>query len=83
MMCVENVADKETKALLPAEVDVGKRIAQHCQARGVIIRPIGHLNIMSPPLVLTRQQIDTMVAVLHESITETTDELIREGISIT
>ncbi|MED5406679.1 MAG: aminotransferase [Pseudomonadota bacterium] len=80
MMCIENVADKETKALLPDEAGIGNRIARHCQSRGVIVRPIAHLNVMSPPLVLTRRQIDTMVEVLHESIRETMDELTREGI---
>ena len=82
MMCIENAANKETKALLPANVGIGKRIAKHCQSRGVIVRPSGHQNIMSPPLVLTRQQIDTMVEVLHDSITDTIDELCREGIVI-
>lgn len=80
MMCIENVADKETKALLPAEVAIGNRIAAHCQSRGVIVRPIAHLNVLSPPLILTRQQIDTMVEVLHDSIRATQDDLIREGI---
>ena len=80
MMCIENVADKETKALLPAEAAIGNRIAAHCQSRGVIVRPIAHLNVLSPPLILTRQQIDTMVEVLHDSIRATHDDLIREGI---
>ena len=80
MMCIENVANKETKALLPAEVAIGDRIAAHCQSRGVIVRPIAHLNVLSPPLILTRQQIDTMVEVLHDSIRATQDDLIREGI---
>ena len=80
MMCIENVANKETKALLPDEVAIGDRIAAHCQSRGVIVRPIAHLNVLSPPLILTRQQIDTMVEVLHDSIRATQDDLIREGI---
>jgi adenosylmethionine-8-amino-7-oxononanoate aminotransferase len=82
MMCVENVADKETKALLPAEVAVGHRIADACQKRGVIVRPIGHLNVMSPPLILTRAEIDTMVDVLREAILEVTDGLVREGYAV-
>jgi adenosylmethionine-8-amino-7-oxononanoate aminotransferase len=80
MMCIENVADKETKALFSAEVAIGDRIAAHCQSRGIIVRPIAHLNVLSPPLILTRQQIDTMVEVLHDSIRATQDDLIREGI---
>ena len=80
MMCIENVADKETKALLPEEIAIGNRIAAHCQSRGLIVRPIAHLNILSPPLILNREQIDTMVDVLHESIRATQDDLIREGL---
>jgi len=80
MMCIENVANPETKELLPEQADIGKRIADHCQERGVIVRPIAHLNVMSPPLVLTIRQIDTMVEVLHESIRATMDDLTREGL---
>ena len=80
MMCIENVANQETRELLPDDANIGKRIADHCQERGVIVRPIAHLNVMSPPLVLTRRQIDTMVEVLHESIRATMDDLTREGL---
>ena len=80
MMCIENVADRETKALLPDEAEIGNRIARHCQNRGVIVRPLAHLNVLSPPLILNREQIDTMVEVLHESIRETMNELTREGL---
>ena len=59
MMCVENVADKETKALFAPEVQIGNRIAEACEARGVLVRPIAHLNVLSPPLILTRDQIET------------------------
>ena len=80
MMCVENVADRETKALLPEEAAVGNRIAAHAQKRGVIVRPIAHLNVLSPPLTMTRRQVDELVGVLRESIVETMDDLRREGL---
>jgi adenosylmethionine-8-amino-7-oxononanoate aminotransferase len=79
MQCVENVANRETRQPLPDEVNVGKRIADHCQARGLIVRPIGILNVISPPLVMTKQQIDTLIAILRDSILVTADELTREG----
>ena len=78
MMCVENVADKETKALFDPGVDIGGRIARHCHARGVIVRPVAHLNVLSPPLILERGHIDTIVETLRESITATQDDLVRE-----
>jgi adenosylmethionine-8-amino-7-oxononanoate aminotransferase len=80
MMCIENVADKKTKALLPEEAHIGNRIARHAQARGLLVRPIAHLNVLSPPLILTTEQIDFMVDVLRESIVASTDDMIREGL---
>jgi len=80
MLCVENVADKETRKLLPASADVGKRIANHCEERGLIVRPMGHLNVISPPLILTREQIDELVEILGQSIRATADDLVRERI---
>ncbi len=80
MMCVENVADRETRALLPDEAAVGNRIAAHAQKRGVIVRPIAHLNVLSPPLTMTKRQVDELVGVLRESIVQTMDDLRREGL---
>lgn len=80
MMCVENVANRETKELFDPDVQIGNRIAAHCQERGLIIRPIAHLNVMSPPLTLTRDQIDTFVSILRDSINATMDDLATEGL---
>ncbi len=79
MMCVENVANKETKKLLPAEAQVGNRIAAACEKRGVLVRPVAHLNVMSPPLIMTREQIDFMVDTLREGIIETQESLKQDG----
>jgi len=79
MMCVENVANKETKELLPAEAQVGNRIAAACEKRGVLVRPVAHLNVMSPPLIMNREQIDFMVDTLRDSIVETQASLIKDG----
>ena len=75
MLCVENVKDKKTKELFDASVNIGKQIAVHCQKRGVIVRPIGHLNVLSPPLTLSRDEIDILVSTLRESIKATMDDL--------
>jgi adenosylmethionine-8-amino-7-oxononanoate aminotransferase len=80
MLCIENVADKESKELLPENVGIGKRIAGHCEKRGVMVRPIDHLNVLSPPLILERDQVDTIVGALRESIRATADDLVREGL---
>ena len=79
MMCVENVANKDTKELLPSEAQVGNRIAEACEKRGVLVRPIGHLNVLSPPLILTREQVDFMVDVLRDGIVEVQASLKNDG----
>lgn len=52
MVCVEFVADRRSKALFPEALDIGKRIANQADARGLIVRPLVHLNVMSPPLTM-------------------------------
>jgi len=80
MMCVENVADKESKELFPGDAAIGNRIAEACEKRGVLVRPIAHLNVLSPPLILSKAEIDHMVDVLREGIVEVQDDLVREGV---
>jgi adenosylmethionine-8-amino-7-oxononanoate aminotransferase len=45
-----------------------------------MVRPIGHLNVLSPPLILDRDEVDFCVEVLKESILATADDLVREGL---
>ena len=75
MMCIESVANKETKELIPYEANVGKRIAAHCQKRGLIVRPIAHLNVLSPPLIWTRDTVDEVVSILRSAILSTIEDL--------
>ena len=62
------------------EAVVGNRIAKHAQDRGLIVRPLAHLNVLSPPLVMSRTQVDTTVDILRESIVATMDDMTREGL---
>ena len=82
MLCVESVADKATKALLPDEAGESKRISNAAEAMGLMVRPIGHLNVMSPPLVITEGDVDFVAEVLEKAIRQVTDELVREGYRI-
>ncbi|MGB0768827.1 MAG: PEP-utilizing enzyme, partial [Phycisphaeraceae bacterium] len=52
---------KATKELLPVEARVGDRVAAEAQQRGLIIRPVGHLNIISPPLIWDHDTVDRVV----------------------
>lgn len=79
MVCVENVANKLTKEPLPDGVNESKRISDAAEAMGMMVRPMGHLNVMSPPLVITEAQVDFVAETLERAIRQVTDELVREG----
>jgi len=79
MACVEFVADKRTKALFPDEINIGEKIHVRAQARGLLVRPIMHLNVMSPPLILTFAQVDEIVETLRECILQVAAELEASG----
>jgi len=80
MMCIEMVANKKTKSLFDDDVNVAKRVWGHCQSRGLLVRPLGHLNVLSPPLLLNKDQIDFIAETLRVSIAATMDDLVKEGI---
>ena len=79
MQCVEFVKDKETREQFPEELDIGKRIANNADPKGLIVRPLVNLNVMSPPLIMTREDVDFVVTTLREAILETIEELKQEG----
>jgi adenosylmethionine-8-amino-7-oxononanoate aminotransferase len=79
MMCVEYVADKATREPFPEAANISRRIAQRCEAKGLLVRPLGHLDIMSPPLIWKRRECDILVDTLGEAIAEVTLELRNEG----
>ena len=75
MLAVDLVGDKQKKSALPLETDAGDRVFRKCLERGVIVRPVGDRLVLSPPLIINREQVDTIVAALSEAVTELHAEL--------
>jgi adenosylmethionine-8-amino-7-oxononanoate aminotransferase len=80
MGCVEAVMDKDTKEAFPYEAQIGKRIDVHAQERGLILRPFGSMCVFSPPLIINKEQIDTMVGIMRAAIEATVADLKSEGV---
>ena len=40
----------------------------HCFGNGLIMRAVGDRMIIAPPLVITRAQIDDMMALIHRCL---------------
>ncbi len=75
MACVEFVADRATGTHYPDELDVGKLVANACEPRGLIVRPMVNLNVMSPPLIIDESDVDAIVATLRDAIVEVRAQL--------
>ena len=67
MACVECELN-EGDSNLEMDYEIGNRIDEHCQALGLIVRPLVNMCVMSPPLTITREQIDEMVGILRKGI---------------
>ncbi|MER8579526.1 aminotransferase [Mesorhizobium sp. M1423] len=79
MICVESVQDRSTKEPFSPSVGVGDLIARNAGQLGLIVRPLGSMNIISPPLVLSHSQIDEFARLMREAIVVTQDQLIASG----
>ncbi|MEO1190976.1 MAG: aminotransferase [Pseudomonadota bacterium] len=78
--CVECVISRESKTPLKLDKAIGARIDEHCQALGLVVRPLYHMCVMSPPLIITKPQIDDMVGILRKGILAAQEDVRREGL---
>jgi adenosylmethionine-8-amino-7-oxononanoate aminotransferase len=73
MTGIELVADKETKAPFPPQERMGIKVIREARKRGVIIRPLGDVLIIMPPLSITEGELEELLAVTYQSIQTVTD----------
>ena len=75
MMGIEFVHDKSAKTPFAPEDQVGLKVAQAAQDRGLVARPLGNILILSPTLVMTPELIDQTAEILRDSISSVTATL--------
>ena len=75
LLAVELVRDRATKAPFGEDADIGARLTAAFRARGLILRVTSGVISLAPPLIVTRDDIDEIVAGLDESIGEVAAQL--------
>lgn len=75
MSAVEVVADQASRRPYPAGDAVGLKITRIMRQNGVVTRAKGDSILFAPPLVITEDQIDTIVNVTGEAIGAVTSML--------
>jgi adenosylmethionine---8-amino-7-oxononanoate aminotransferase len=68
MAAIELVEDHATRNPYPLEARMGHRVAMDARRRGLLLRPIGNMMILMPPLSTSIPELRRMVEILRASI---------------
>lgn len=68
MVGIELVQDKKTKTPHPLSAKAGHGVAAIARSKGLILRPIGNVLVLIPPLSISKEELKKMVEILKESI---------------
>lgn len=68
MAGIELVLDKDRKLPYPWEDKIGIKVCQEARARGVILRPLGNVIVLMPPLSITIEELDRLLKATYEAV---------------
>ncbi|ARN73478.1 aspartate aminotransferase family protein [Oceanicoccus sagamiensis] len=68
---IEIVKDKDKREFFPKEGTVGGVCRDACIRNGLVMRAVGDTMIISPPLIITKEQIDELIEKALKSLDET------------
>ncbi|MPZ75700.1 MAG: adenosylmethionine--8-amino-7-oxononanoate transaminase [Deltaproteobacteria bacterium] len=73
MVGIELVQDKAGRKSYPPQNRIGHKVIVEARKRGVMIRPLGDIIILMPPLSITRGELKLLLDVVSESIQAVTE----------
>jgi adenosylmethionine---8-amino-7-oxononanoate aminotransferase len=68
MAGIELVKDKKTKETYAWEDKMGWKVAHYARDNGVLIRPLSNVIVLMPPLSVSSENLERMLAVIKEAI---------------
>jgi putrescine aminotransferase len=81
MAAVEMTIDADgTDEQLEKDYHLSEIVDEHCHQLGLLVRPFINICIMSPPLIITKPQIDDLVSILRKGLEKTLDNLRKDGV---
>jgi adenosylmethionine-8-amino-7-oxononanoate aminotransferase len=72
MAAIELVQDRTTRRPYPLETRIGHRVTQEARRQGLLLRPLGHIIVLIPPLSTDTSILTRMVTILHHAIVTVT-----------
>jgi adenosylmethionine---8-amino-7-oxononanoate aminotransferase len=80
MVGIELVRNRQTKESYPLELKMGIRVVLECRRHGVIIRPLGNVIVLMPPLSISEAQLKRLLKIVHQAIRTVTDQKLEKMI---
>jgi len=74
MVGIELVADRETREPWPAALRTGHRVIEEARRRGVLVRPLGNVVVLNPPLAIPDEELETLVTATAGAIAHVTGD---------
>jgi adenosylmethionine---8-amino-7-oxononanoate aminotransferase len=68
MVGIELVADRESRTPYPPALRIGRKVILEARLRGVVIRPLGDVIVLMPPLAVSEDEIELLVRATADSI---------------
>ncbi|MEK7825289.1 MAG: aminotransferase class III-fold pyridoxal phosphate-dependent enzyme, partial [Nitrospirota bacterium] len=73
MVGIELVMDRSTKKPYPLSLRIGTKVGISARKKGLLIRPLGNVVVLMPPLSVTINELEAMVKITMDSILEVTE----------
>ena len=70
MVGIELVKERDSKQSYPLEAKVGIRVILEARKRGLIVRPLGDVIVIMPPLNISYEHLERLVEIVFHSIKE-------------
>jgi len=80
MAAIELTPDKAARATFSDDSNVGITCRNFCFDNGLIMRSVGDVMVISPPLNISTSQIDELVGLAFKSLDMTLDLLTKDGL---
>ena len=73
MIGIELVREKASKESFEAKEKVGVRVIERAREKGAILRPLGAVIVLMPPLAMSERELEKLLDITYESIQEVTE----------
>ncbi len=71
---VELVKNKRTLECFPPRLRLGKRVCTEARKHGILLRPLGDVIVLIPPLTIRENQLNSLMTGLEKSIQTITEQ---------